>query len=211
MRARTPRRRPGPRLIAAGLLLVLAGSACGLNDAVQQTSYGERIPKTTTSLPGSGGTDAGESLGTTQSARAPKLTPPVATATGIDMRWPVGGESAITSPFGWRIDPIEKTRRFHHGLDIGCWRGQQIDATATGRVMFAGEARIYGNAVVIAHNPTVWTIYGHLDRVGAKVGEHVKAGEPIGRCGSTGRSTGPHLHLEVRYGNTVVDPLTFLG
>ncbi len=132
-----------------------------------------------------------------------RFAPPASVSTK-GFSWPVAGAHVITSPFGPRDDG------FHHGTDIGCAVGQPIFSMRGGKIRFAAEARAYGNVVLIDHGRSYQTVYSHLDRLDVKPGQHVGARQLLGTCGETGNATGPHLHLEVRYGGYVYDPLTFL-
>lgn len=117
----------------------------------------------------------------------------------------------ITSSFGYRIHPILNERRFHHGIDFGGAVGLAITATADGIVEFADFDKGYGNLVVIHHNFGFKTAYGHmLDNLAVKKGDFVRKGDVIGYLGSTGLSTGPHLHYEIKYIKNVLDPKPFL-
>jgi murein DD-endopeptidase MepM/ murein hydrolase activator NlpD len=122
-----------------------------------------------------------------------------------DYVWPVHGR--ITSRFGWRA------LGWHSGVDIGAVAGTPILAAASGVVTFAAYAGNYGNKVVIDHGvqggDRIATVYGHLSRFAVSVGAEVSAGQVIGYVGSTGRSTGPHLHFEVRINGQAVDPIRF--
>lgn len=116
----------------------------------------------------------------------------------------------VASGYGYRIDPIYKTPRFHAGLDFTAPQGTPIYATANGVAKIAGNSgNGYGNHVVISHGYGYETLYGHMFRVKVKVGERVNRGEVIGYVGSTGKSTGPHCHYEVRKNNTRIDPVYF--
>ncbi len=117
---------------------------------------------------------------------------------------PVSGR--ITSGFGSRFHPILKERRMHTGLDFGMPYGSSIKAAGSGVVMSAGYRRGYGNTVVIDHGNGVSTLYGHCSAVFVSAGQKVSAGTRIAAVGSTGLSTGPHLHFEVRINGTPVDP-----
>jgi murein DD-endopeptidase MepM/ murein hydrolase activator NlpD len=117
----------------------------------------------------------------------------------------------ITSHFGHRSDPFHGRRKFHSGIDIGAPAGTPIQAVRPGRVVFAGEAGTYGNLVVVEHADGLETRYAHARDVHVRVGQRVGRGESLGTVGSTGRSTGPHLHFEVRRGGRAVDPLPFLS
>ncbi|MFL5740910.1 MAG: peptidoglycan DD-metalloendopeptidase family protein [Flavisolibacter sp.] len=116
----------------------------------------------------------------------------------------------IASGFGYRIDPIYKTVKLHAGLDFSAPQGTPIYATADGTVITAGNtANGYGNHVVIDHGYGYETLYGHMVRVKARAGEHVKRGDLIGYVGSTGKSTGPHCHYEVHKNGQKLDPVYF--
>jgi murein DD-endopeptidase MepM/ murein hydrolase activator NlpD len=118
--------------------------------------------------------------------------------------------SRIASGFGYRIDPIYKTRKAHLGLDFASPSGTPIYATADGIIKFAGfSTNGYGNHVIINHGFGYETLYGHMVRVSAAQGQQVKRGQVIGYVGSTGKSTGPHLHYEVHKSGVQVDPINF--
>jgi murein DD-endopeptidase MepM/ murein hydrolase activator NlpD len=122
--------------------------------------------------------------------------------------WPVVGQ--ITGHFGERLDPFSGEGAFHSGLDIASHYGDEIRATADGDVTEAGLCAGYGRLIVIDHGFGVSTWYGHLSAFNVQMGMHVKRGDVIGYEGNSGRSTGPHLHYEVRINNTPVDPWRFL-
>ncbi|MBA4258000.1 MAG: peptidase M23 [Chitinophaga sp.] len=116
----------------------------------------------------------------------------------------------IASGFGYRIDPVYKDRRLHPGLDFTAPAGTPIYATADGVVKDAGfNTGGYGNRVVVNHGFGYETLYAHMVRIKARVGTRVKRGEVIGYVGSTGKSTGPHLHYEVHKNGTILDPIYF--
>ena len=117
----------------------------------------------------------------------------------------------ITSRFGWRSDPITRVGRRHAGIDLPSRFGAAVMATAPGIVRIAGWAGGYGNLIEIEHFGGVRTRYGHLSRLNVFASERVEEGQVIGEAGSTGHSTGPHLHYEVRVGGIAVDPLTFVS
>jgi len=128
------------------------------------------------------------------------------------MSWPLPASHRITSRFGWRVHPIFKTKRFHAGLDVGAASGSAILAAASGKVISAGYRGGYGNTVMIDHGNGVVSLYAHQKSGGIKVsvGERVSKGERIGTVGSTGYSTGPHLHFEVRVNGTPKNPYNYL-
>lgn len=113
-----------------------------------------------------------------------------------ELVWPTSGR--VTSSYGWRTHPIYGTRRMHTGVDIGAPAGQQIVAAAEGLVLSAGWRGGYGLAVVIDHGGGVATLYAHQSALAVAEGEVVSSGQTVGYVGSTGNSTGPHLHFEVR-------------
>jgi len=116
----------------------------------------------------------------------------------------------ISSGFGVRTDPIVGGAAFHPGLDFKGPRGAPIYAAATGEVSFTGQRQGYGSCVEISHGHGLVTRYAHMSRISAQLGQKVIAGTPIGAIGSTGRSTGPHLHFEVRVNDRPVNPRPFL-
>jgi murein DD-endopeptidase MepM/ murein hydrolase activator NlpD len=116
----------------------------------------------------------------------------------------------VASGYGNRIDPVYKTVKFHAGLDFSAPQGTPIYATADGRVIQAGnKGDGYGNHVIINHGYGYETLYGHMVKVKARAGQMIKRGEVIGWVGSTGKSTGPHLHYEVHKGGRPLDPIYF--
>jgi murein DD-endopeptidase MepM/ murein hydrolase activator NlpD len=113
----------------------------------------------------------------------------------------------VSSPFGWRINPISHRWEFHPGIDIPLNYGTPVLALFDGMVVWAGPRGGYGNTVILQHHDDTFTLYGHCARVMVYPGQTVKAGEQIGIVGSTGYSTGPHLHLEYWVHNQYVDPM----
>ncbi|WP_233548298.1 M23 family metallopeptidase [Aurantiacibacter zhengii] len=118
--------------------------------------------------------------------------------------------NSISSGFGYRRDPFRGTAAMHSGLDFRAPMGSPIHAAADGRVAFVGVKGGYGKVVEVDHGAGLVTRYAHMSRFNAQVGETVTAGDVIGAIGSTGRSTGPHLHFEVRINNRAVNPRPFL-
>ena len=123
---------------------------------------------------------------------------------------PVIGETDMTSPFGMRKHPIFRRMAIHTGIDLRGDTGEPVRATATGKVTIAGRQRGYGNMVEISHGNGLATRFGHLSEISVKVGQVVRIGEIVGSIGSTGLSTGPHLHYETRVNGQPVDPQKFL-
>jgi murein DD-endopeptidase MepM/ murein hydrolase activator NlpD len=129
----------------------------------------------------------------------------------LPVRAPLIGEAAVSSPFGYRIDPFLGKPELHPGVDLVQDYGSEIHATAGGRVTHAGPMGGYGDMVEIDHGNGLVTRYGHLSEILVAEGQEVTAGALLGRLGSTGRSTGPHLHYEVRVDGEPVDPERFLA
>ena len=123
---------------------------------------------------------------------------------------PVIGEADMTSPFGMRKHPIFRRMAIHTGIDLRGDTGDPVRATATGTVTIASRQSGYGNMVEISHGNGLATRFGHLSEINVKVGQVVRIGEIIGSIGSTGLSTGPHLHYETRVNGQPVDPQKFL-
>ncbi len=128
----------------------------------------------------------------------------------IPIRKPVPGEVDMTSPFGVRADPFLGRPAIHTGIDVRGDAGEPVLATAAGWVTIAGRLGGYGNLVEINHGNGLATRYGHLSAIDVKVGQLVRINDVIGKIGSTGRSTGPHLHYETRINGEAVDPQKFL-
>lgn len=126
--------------------------------------------------------------------------------------WPVPDSYRITSHFGVRKDPFTGQQRRHAGIDIGAPTGTDIVAAASGVVTVAEYHRSYGNVIIIEHGNNIRTLYAHIRHGGimVKPGQHVERGQKIAEVGSTGRSTGPHLHFEVHENGVQVDPMKYL-
>jgi len=119
--------------------------------------------------------------------------------------------SSLSSFFGYRSDPFNAARaEFHPGIDFQGNRGDEAKCTANGKVIFAGWSGGYGNCVRIDHGNNIETLYCHLSHISVKNGQEVMAGQKIGEIGSTGHSTGNHLHYEIRKNGKAVDPIKFL-
>lgn len=128
----------------------------------------------------------------------------------VPLRKPLAGEASVASPFGYRRDPFLGLPALHTGVDLLQPYGSKIRATGAGRVVHAGPMGGYGDMVEIDHGDGLTTRYGHMSEIFVQEGQTVAAGDVIGRLGSTGRSTGPHLHYEVRVDNEPVDPERFM-
>lgn len=132
------------------------------------------------------------------------------TATGTFM-WPSASSTYITSKYGWRMHPIFKAQRFHSGVDIGASAGTSVMAADSGTVSIATYSSSYGNYVVLYHSEGLSTLYAHMSSLAVSAGDSVTKGQTIGYVGSTGNSTGPHLHFEIRVNGSTVDPLSYFS
>jgi len=115
----------------------------------------------------------------------------------------------MASGYGWRIDPIYHSRRFHAGMDFTAPIGTNIFVTGNGTVASAGWEQGYGNCVQVNHGYGYVTLYGHMSAIKVRVGQKLKRGDVIGLVGSTGKSTGPHLHYEVHYKGEIMNPQNY--
>jgi murein DD-endopeptidase MepM/ murein hydrolase activator NlpD len=151
-----------------------------------------------------GATSTGLSLGLTRNA----TTADWVRANATPNLWPVEGQ--ITGSFGERIDPFNGEGAFHTGVDIAAGYGQPVIAPADGLVLFADQLGGYGRAIALDHGHGIVTRYGHLSSFAVAPGQLVHRGDVIGYVGLSGRSTGPHLHYEVRINDTPVNPYKYL-
>ena len=131
-------------------------------------------------------------------------------ALGDMFKKPIFGSYRISSPFGWRPDPFTGVRTFHTGIDMACPAGTPIHASMGGKVLTAGWSNVFGNYVIINHENGYQTLYGHMSKIIAKKGQRINQGTLIGLVGSTGYSTGPHLHFTVYRHGRLIDPATVL-
>jgi hypothetical protein len=129
----------------------------------------------------------------------------------IPMTLPVRGSIVVTSPFGWRTHPIYGTAKFHSGTDLAAEENQPVLAAASGIVSYAGWISGYGNAVIIEHENGISTLYAHNNSLTVWEGASVRQGEQIAIAGSTGNSTGPHVHFEIRRNGEPVSPVGFIS
>jgi murein DD-endopeptidase MepM/ murein hydrolase activator NlpD len=155
-------------------------------------------------------TDNGDSEYLAQLANAADSLDTLTRMNAVPWMRPIDADYGTASGFGIRRDPFTKELAFHSGLDLsGPW-GSPVRATAPGTVIYAGRKGAYGNMVEIDHGYGIRTRYGHLRSTLVQTGAKVERGTPVGLLGSTGRSTGPHLHYEVWYGNSARDPQKFI-
>lgn len=124
--------------------------------------------------------------------------------------WPVPGYSRVSSPFGYRIHPVLGVKKLHTGIDIPAPTGTPAVAVANGTVIYSGVQGTYGNTVMIKHDNGLVSLYAHNSSLVVRVGDKVKKGQVVSKIGSTGRSTGPHLHFEIRVNGTAQNPLSYL-
>ena len=129
---------------------------------------------------------------------------------GGTMAWPTPGYTRITSPFGMRTHPITGIFKLHTGVDIGAPYGSNFVAANDGLVTYAGYNRAYGNMVIIDHGGGITTLYAHGSEILVNVGDTIYQGNPVLKVGSTGYSTGPHAHFEVRINGDYVQPLDYI-
>lgn len=144
------------------------------------------------------------SLSTSQSAMNPKFV-------SGKYSWPTPSCYTITSPYGYRIHPVYKTKKFHSGIDIGAGYGAAIVAVNGGKVTMAGWNGGYGNCIVIDHGGGIASLYGHLSSISVSAGATVSKGQQIGKVGSTGVSTGPHLHFEMLKNGSTTNPMSYFN
>jgi murein DD-endopeptidase MepM/ murein hydrolase activator NlpD len=151
-----------------------------------------------------------------QAQLPPKWTEPlrhasqaIVAGTAYSLAWPVPEGTKVTSPFGGRIDPITHTQHTHTGVDLSVESGTPVHATGAGVVRRASEDEINGKVVIIDHGRGVTTAYCHNSELLVKAGDVITAGQVISHSGTTGRSTGPHVHYQLQFGPTPVDPLAY--
>lgn len=128
-----------------------------------------------------------------------------------NLQWPVPSCTLITSRFGYRVAPTTGASTYHGGLDIGAGMGASIVAAGAGDVIYAGANGGYGNCVMIDHGNGVVTVYAHMSSIGVSYGQYVTAGQYVGSVGSTGVSTGPHCHFEIRINGAQTDPAAYFS
>ena len=181
---------------------ILEPSSAELKDAQVTSSLDQLYALRTSALTGAAAT--GISLGLTRNV----TTADWVRANSAPNLWPV--EGPITGSFGERIDPFNGEGAFHCGVDISSAYGQSVIAPADGVVIFADFLGGYGRAIIVDHGHGITTRYGHLANFAVAAGEHIRRGDTLGYVGLSGRSTGPHLHYEVRINDTPVNPHKYL-
>lgn len=183
-------------------MLIQAASSEQLEEPQVSSSIDRLATLKTAAL--TGATTAGMSMGMTRNATPADWM----RANSAPNLWPV--EGPVTGSFGERIDPFNGEGAFHAGIDIGAVFGQPVIAPADGVVEFADFMGGYGRAIIVDHAHGVTTRYGHLKSFACYPGQHVHRGDTIGYVGDSGRSTGPHLHYEVRINDVPVNPHKYL-
>jgi hypothetical protein len=182
--------------------VLMNASTVGIEDAQVHSSMDQLYALKHTAM--SGAATVGISLGLTKNS----TTADWVRANSAPSLWPVEGQ--ITGSFGERIDPFNGEGAFHSGVDISAAVGQPVLAPADGTVTFADFLGGYGRAVVIDHGHGITTRYGHLASFSIAAGQYIHRGDVLGYVGLSGRSTGPHLHYEVRINETPVNPYKYL-
>ena len=172
-----------------------------LQEAIRKRAA-EEAAKNAANNANSGGASGGASGGGTSGGSATSLS---------DLQWPVPSCTLITSRFGYRVAPITGASTYHGGLDIGAGMGASIVAAGAGDVIYAGDNGGYGKCVMIDHGNGVVTVYAHMSSIGVSYGQYVTAGQYVGAVGSTGVSTGPHCHFEIRINGAQTDPAAYFS
>lgn len=144
-------------------------------------------------------------------AAAKKNNTPTVSLGDIRFRWPCPASGRITSGFGSRKSPTKGASTYHNGIDIGAPTGSAIVAAASGEVVTATYSGSAGNYIMISHGGGIYTLYMHCSKLNVSVGQQVKAGQTIGKVGSTGYSTGPHLHFGIRAGGSYLNPSKYVS
>lgn len=124
------------------------------------------------------------------------------------MTLPVDG--SVSSDFGLRTHPADGSEKFHYGVDIAAPEGEKIKCAARGEAVEVGESADYGNYILVRHDEDIYTLYAHCQTVLPQTGDSIEAGQVIATVGATGNATGPHLHFEIRSGNTWLNPADFI-
>ena len=148
--------------------------------------------------------------GMSKSGQASSTSSGASVASYGSMQWPSATSKTITSPYGSRFHPIQKRTKFHTGIDIGAASGTAVLAAESGKVIMARWNGGYGNCVVIDHGGGITTLYGHNSSLKVSVGQKVTKGQTIALVGSTGNSTGPHIHFEVLINGNYTNPMAYV-
>lgn len=170
--------------------------------AAEQAKYNQNNNSNNGGGGNSGGSGGNSGGGSTGGGSATSLS---------NLQWPVPSCTLITSRFGYRVAPTTGASTYHGGLDIGAGMGASIVAAGAGDVIYAGANGGYGNCVMIDHGNGVVTVYAHMSSIGVSYGQYVTAGQYVGAVGSTGVSTGPHCHFEIRINGAQTDPAAYFS
>ncbi len=170
--------------------------------AAEQAKYNQNNNSNTGGGGNSGGSGGKSGGGSSGGGSATSLS---------NLQWPVPSCTLITSRFGYRVAPTTGASTYHGGLDIGAGMGASIVAAGAGDVIYAGANGGYGNCVMIDHGNGVVTVYAHMSSIGVSYGQYVTAGQYVGAVGSTGVSTGPHCHFEIRINGAQTDPAAYFS
>ena len=172
-----------------------------LQEAIRKRAA-EEAAKNAANNANSGAASGGASGGGTSGGSATSLS---------NLQWPVPSCTLITSRFVYRVAPTAGASTYHGGLDIGAGMGASIVAAGAGDVIYAGANGGYGNCVMIDHGNGIVTVYAHMSSIGVSYGQYVTAGQYIGAVGSTGISSGPHCHFEIRINGAQTDPAAYFS
>ena len=175
-----------------------------LQEAIRKRAAEEAAKNNNTNNSGGGGGNSGggNSGGGSSGGSATSLS---------DLQWPVPSCTLITSRFGYRVAPTTGASTYHGGLDIGAAMGASIVSAGAGDVIYAGMNGGYGNCVMVDHGNGIVTVYAHMSSIGVSYGQYVTAGQYVGAVGSTGVSTGPHCHFEIRINGGQTDPAAYFS
>lgn len=216
-----------PDLIFVGQAINLGALAAPRHPADVQVRVSRSVPpleqpRLTPTLAPAPAAAPTPTLKRTEAPSQPNLNPPItptsepraslATRPAVESPWRslLGSGARLTSEFGIRRDPISGHIRYHNGIDLAAVRGTPITPLAAGRVVYSGRQQGFGNVVVVRHSDGVETLYGHNAANLVSTGERVSGDTVIASVGTTGRSTGPHLHFEVRRHGRTVDPIPYV-
>ena len=181
-----------------------------LQEAIRKRAAEEAARNAANNANSGGGTSGGGSTGGNTGGSTGGTSGGAATSLS-DLQWPVPSCTLITSRFGYRVAPTSGASTYHGGLDIGAGMGASIVAAGAGDVIYAGMNGGYGNCVMIDHGNGIVTVYAHMSSIGVSYGQYVTAGQYVGAVGSTGVSTGPHCHFEIRINGSQTDPAAYFS
>ncbi len=181
-----------------------------LQEAIRKRAA-EEAAKNAANNANSGGNSGGSSGGTSGGGSSGSGTSGGSATSLSNLQWPVPSCTLITSRFGYRVAPTTGASTYHGGLDIGASMGASIVSAGAGDVIYAGANGGYGNCVMVDHGNGIVTVYAHMSSIGVSYGQYVTAGQYVGAVGSTGVSTGPHCHFEIRINGAQTDPAAYFS